>query len=32
VLADIDEVVNTTNSLTEAIEEVAPLEELVAKM
>ncbi len=30
VLADIDEVVNTTNSLTEAIEAVTPLEQLVA--
>lgn len=32
VLADIEEVVVTTNSLTEAIEEVTPLEELVAKV
>ena len=30
VLADIDEVVTTTNSLTEAIEAVTPLESLVA--
>ena len=30
VLADIDEVVTTTNSLTEAIEAVTPLEQLVA--
>jgi len=30
VLADIDEVVNTANSLTEAIEAVTPLEQLVA--
>jgi hypothetical protein len=32
VLADIDEVVLTSNSLTEAIEEVTPLEELVARL
>ncbi len=32
VLADIDEVVLTTNSLTEAIEAVTPLEELVTKI
>lgn len=31
VLADIDEVVLTTNSLTEAIESVTPYDELVAK-
>jgi hypothetical protein len=30
VLADIDEVVTTTNSLTEALEAVTPLEQLVA--
>ena len=29
VLADIDEVVTTTNSLTEALEAVTPLEQLV---
>ena len=32
VLADIDEVVMQTNSLTEAIEAVTPLEDLVARM
>ncbi|MBX3119732.1 MAG: hypothetical protein KF784_11750 [Fimbriimonadaceae bacterium] len=32
VLADIDEVVLTTNSLTEAIEAVTPLEELVTRI
>jgi hypothetical protein len=32
VLADIDEVVTASNSLAEAIDSVAPLEELVAKL